>query len=158
VDTPPRRPGVYALLVRAEEDAAMAVGALGILALKTGYYVYLGSARGPGGLAARVGRHLSARKGVRWHIDYILAAPHVRVIAVVYAETREPECVLTKPLEARGFTHPRPGLGASDCTWGCISHFLACPAGSPAACLGELVSGFRDAGLEPRLLLVEAEP
>ncbi len=154
----PRRPGVYALLLRVDGEAVVTVGALGRLRLRRGFYVYIGSARGPGGLAARVGRHLSEEKRVRWHIDYILAAPAVRVEAVVYAESRGPECVLTRSLEERGFTHPAKRLGASDCKAGCKSHFLACPAASPSVCLKNVESAFRDAGLEPHVLLVDAEP
>lgn len=43
--------------------------------LPAGDYLYVGSALGPGGLAARVGRHLAAEKALHWDIDFLLAGP-----------------------------------------------------------------------------------
>jgi len=44
--------------------------------LPSGNYLYVGSAFGPGGLASRIGRHLSSGAKVRhWDIDFLLASP-----------------------------------------------------------------------------------
>ncbi|MFO8145391.1 MAG: DUF123 domain-containing protein, partial [Candidatus Syntrophosphaera sp.] len=42
----------------------------------------VGSARGPGGLAARIARHQREPKPRHWHIDYLRA--HAELIAVWY--------------------------------------------------------------------------
>jgi Uri superfamily endonuclease len=55
----------------AESPFSLRVGKLGILNGRSGYYVYIGSAFGPGGLQARVRRHLKAVSCLHWHIDYV---------------------------------------------------------------------------------------
>jgi len=50
-------PGTYLLLLRLEEDREIEIGRLGSLFFPRGYYLYVGSAMGPGGLVARLARH-----------------------------------------------------------------------------------------------------
>lgn len=69
----PSLPGTYALVLRFSGRPETVVGRLGTLAAQPGFYVYVGSALGPGGLASRVGRHARAEKRCRWHIDYLAA-------------------------------------------------------------------------------------
>lgn len=119
----PRAPGTYVLVLRAVEPGAeVAIGALGTLRLEGGWYLYVGSAFGPGGLRARVGRHLSAGKTPHWHIDHLLPAVRVRA---VWLSTHE------RKLEARWIqalrdlpasTVPLRGFGAGDC--GCEGHLV----------------------------------
>ena len=54
----PARPGTYALLLSATRRQRITIGRLGALALQPGCYVYTGSARGPGGLRARLRHHV----------------------------------------------------------------------------------------------------
>jgi len=83
--------------------------------LPAGRYVYTGSAKRA--LEARIARHLRQDKTLRWHIDYLLAAPGVRVVGVV--RSRRTECAENRAV--RG-SIPAPGFGASDCRAGCGSH------------------------------------
>jgi len=53
----PRAPGVYALVIELCRDFSGYVGSLGRVTLARGIYVYVGSARGPGGLYSRIRRH-----------------------------------------------------------------------------------------------------
>ncbi len=39
--------------------------------IKPGYYIYVGSAFGPGGVHARVSRHCRSSKPKHWHIDFL---------------------------------------------------------------------------------------
>jgi len=48
------KPGTYALILSCASNARIQVGRLGTMRLQRGYYVYLGSALGPGGLRARI--------------------------------------------------------------------------------------------------------
>jgi len=64
-------PGSYALILRSTMRESIKVGCLGILDIKPGYYVYVGSAFGPGGVRARVLRHSRCNKARHWHIDYL---------------------------------------------------------------------------------------
>jgi Uri superfamily endonuclease len=52
------QPGIYALLLSSSGPALIEAGKLGILQLRLGFYVSMGSAHGPGGLLARLAHHL----------------------------------------------------------------------------------------------------
>ena len=134
----PRLPGTYALVLRLDRPLTLAAGRLAPAALSPSVYVYVGSARGPGGLRGRVGRHLRADKRAHWHIDALTAlAPVTRVWFVESGERRE--CLWAGALRALpGVTVPIAGFGASDCA--CDAHLLALPAGGMAAAWAALGS------------------
>ena len=72
LDGPLRRePGTYAVILRSRWNRTVQIGRWGVLNLRRGYYVYVGSALGPGGLSARVSRHCRGSKAKHWHIDYL---------------------------------------------------------------------------------------
>ena len=98
----------------------MLIGKLDILNMLPGIYVYVGSALGPGGLAARVERHALREKTLHWHIDYVRA--ETRLVAVWFARgTKQRECHWAKMLErVIGAKIPLEGFGSSDCR--CRSH------------------------------------
>lgn len=53
-----RQPGTYALVLASRGEKRIRIGGIGTLRLRTGFYVYVGSALGPGGLArAREASH-----------------------------------------------------------------------------------------------------
>ncbi len=66
--------GTYILVLRAERRTTITVGRLGRLAVKRGYYLYVGSALGPGGLGARIAHHAGSAARPHWHIDYLRRA------------------------------------------------------------------------------------
>ena len=105
----------YQLLIDLPQPLRCVVGRLGEFDLPAGRYVYTGSAMR--GLEARIARHLRPDKPLRWHVDYLLAGPGVRVVGVV--RSRRPECALNRTV--RG-SLPVPGFGASDCRAGCGAH------------------------------------
>ena len=51
--------------------------------LQPGYYVYLGSALGPGGLRARIAHHQKPSLRPHWHIDYLRA--HTRIHGIWFS-------------------------------------------------------------------------
>lgn len=63
--------GTYALILEGRSSRNIQIGRLGRLALKPGYYLYVGSAFGPGGLKARLAHHLKPAPKPHWHIDYL---------------------------------------------------------------------------------------
>lgn len=122
--TIPRLPGTYALVFHIQHPIALSVGRLGELRLRPGYYVYVGSARGPGGLAARVARHLKPKKSAHWHIDYLTnCIPPVAVLYATAAESRECTWVQRLMTQAGGFV-PLRGFGNGDCRNGCAAHLI----------------------------------
>ncbi|WP_237152129.1 GIY-YIG nuclease family protein [Oryzibacter oryziterrae] len=114
-------PGAYALLLRF--DAPLPVSLPGRLSavLAPGWYAYAGSARGPGGIAARVGRHLRAEKKPHWHVDRVTAvAGAMEALGFPGGE----ECAVVAGLLAAGeWSVAMPGFGSSDCRT-CASHLL----------------------------------
>jgi|UniRef100_A0A7C3SKY3 Uncharacterized conserved protein len=140
--------GVYALVLELTGKVQVKVRRRDA-ELAPGLYVYIGSAKGPGGLRARVERHARREKRVRWHVDQLTTAAS-RILVVVYALSDARECVLTPYLEQLGFSHPIPGFGSSDCGSGCASHLFQ--VGCDLATAVELVrEAFRRARLRPEV-------
>ncbi|WAI00115.1 GIY-YIG nuclease family protein [Methanogenium organophilum] len=114
--------GIYCLILYTE-GAIASVGALGEVVFPAGWYIYVGSALGPGGLA-RVARHIRLFHGdstspPRWHIDYLLTDNQFVLERVISAETTERlECTLAQRLGYDGVK----GFGCSDCR--CTTHLL----------------------------------
>ncbi|MFQ3621220.1 MAG: DNA/RNA nuclease SfsA [Spirochaetales bacterium] len=118
--------GSYLLSLYLKQKTELEIGALGRLQLKTGWYVYAGSAQR--GLSHRIARHLrKERKQFHWHIDYLSAVADKR-IAYPIASYRNLECSLAQDLKSLGGV-PIQGFGSSDC--GCYSHLYFFPAESP---------------------------
>ncbi len=118
----PAVPGGYLLLVRLATALPLEVPRLPPATLPAGWYVYAGSARGPGGIRARAGRHLRRGKRPHWHVDYLTeAAADLCVFAVPGGR----ECDLLRGLLARSaFDTALAGFGSSDCRL-CASHLLS---------------------------------
>lgn len=114
--------GTYVVWLRLEKPAEIPVGRLGIFRFPKGNFAYVGSAFGPGGLPARVGRHLSGTGRPRWHIDYLRR----RAVPLLAWTTSRPErlehewaAVLAK---MKGAALPVHGFGCSDCK--CPAHLI----------------------------------
>ncbi len=117
-------PGAYVLLIELGAPLALEVASLPRAVLPAGRYAYCGSAYGPGGLKARIGRHLRADKVLRWHVDRLTAAGRIVDVRAV-PDGRECD-LLDRLLEAPGASVPVPGFGSSDCRR-CPAHLLALP-------------------------------
>lgn len=112
--------GSYALLLQSAARREICVGRAGTLVLMPGFYVYVGSAFGPGGVAARTGHHLRVTSRPHWHIDY-LRRETVPVelwwsFDPLAREHHWAEVLQSSP----GTSMPLPGFGASDCN--CPAH------------------------------------
>lgn len=135
MDPPPRlnsAPGTYALVLRCDCMSVIRVGRLGPMRLQPGFYIYVGSALGPGGVRARLAHHLRIARRPHWHIDHL--RPHVRPVETWYSldpTRREHEWARAfSPM--RACTVPIEGFGSSDCA--CRSHlYHSGAAPSPAA-------------------------
>jgi Uri superfamily endonuclease len=118
----PPEGGTYVLWLRLPSARRIVVGGLGAVDFVRGWYAYTGSAQGPGGLAARVGRHIRGNGTLRWHIDFLrrVAAPMAVWCNVSHRrlEHRWAAALAAMP----GASLPVPGFGASDCR--CRSHLV----------------------------------
>lgn len=103
--------------------SAVTIGRLGEHVFQPGVVAYVGSARGPGGLRARIGRHLRADKKPHWHIDALTV--RVPVVAIWLARAPESlECMWAQRLAGLPDSSvPVRGFGASDCD--CQAHLFA---------------------------------
>ncbi len=115
----------YQLFIEISDPITIQIGRLGKFTFPAGSYVYSGSAKKR--LEARINRHLRKDKKTRWHIDYILNHPLVRIVRVERSEL--PECTLSQQTAGQIIV---PGFGSSDCRAGCGSHLKKLrPAHSP---------------------------
>lgn len=119
--TAPRAPGAYALLILLEAPLLAKAGARA-MELAPGRYIYCGSARGPGGIAARLARHMRKEKRRHWHVDQLTRAG---VSQGAWVFPGGCECEVYARLAA--LPAPFPGFGASDCPR-CESHLRLWPA------------------------------
>lgn len=113
--------GIYVLIIEAK--GRIKVGGLGKQAFN-GTYLYVGSARGPGGLSGRLAHHEAIAQGAnkpkRWHIDCLLALGDLQKI--FFAKTdRSMECALAQELAKRA-EPVIAGFGSSDCC--CKTHLF----------------------------------
>jgi Uri superfamily endonuclease len=124
----PAEPATYVLVLRLKRPADITIGKLGRFSFPAGWYAYVGSGRGPGGLSARISRHLQDAKALHWHIDYLRV--HARPVALWYRLGEENrECRWAQALSATGGAKaPAPRFGASDCRCPAhLYHFAAPP-------------------------------
>jgi Uri superfamily endonuclease len=117
--------GTYVLALWLDAPRTISIGRLGRFEFPPGWYLYVGSAHGPGGLQARLLRHwrrLASGKRAHWHVD------HLREYAVwggawaCYSGQRL-ECTWADALRRRSDASiVARGLGASDCR--CPAHLV----------------------------------
>lgn len=118
--------GTYALLLYNSSIKNITIGKLGKFRFNTGYYIYIGSAMGPGGIRSRVNRHIKRKKAKRWHIDFLRASAELIEIVCSYGTDRE-ECLWASGFHesVKYYSYPVKGFGSSDCK--CCSHLIYSP-------------------------------
>ncbi len=117
----PDAPGAYALILRLARETRLDIRTLSRPELPAGLYLYAGSAWGPGGIRARVARHLRKDKTKVWHIDRLT---EVATAEEVIAFPGGRECMIADFAVAHGARAPIHRFGASDCRT-CEAHLLA---------------------------------
>lgn len=117
----PTTKGIYVLIFQADTTATVTIGKLGQLQIQPGYYLYVGSAHGAGGIASRIKHHQRPRPmhNPRWHIDYLPAT-----LQAVWISETLPECECVAELLNRlpNTQRAMENFGASDCR--CGGHLL----------------------------------
>ena len=119
-----QQPGSYAVILENRKQATIDVGRRIQLAIEPGYYLYVGSAFGPGGLRARVGRHARPDKKRRWHIDFIRAHMDFQYAWCSYSPVNQEHC-WAGLLQTQMSYKALPGIGCSDCR--CETHLFYSP-------------------------------
>ena len=123
----PSGPGAYVLALALTRPLTVAVAGRPAGTLAPGIYLYAGSARGPGGIRARVERHLRPGKRRHWHIDQITHAA-AKMAALGWPEGDE--CMLMDTIRGLdGACVPIAGFGSSDCPR-CAAHLARLGGGA----------------------------
>ena len=127
ISSAPKASGVYVLIFKLEAPLEIQVGRLGRQTLPAGHVLYVGSAFGPGGLRARLARHLKSQKRKHWHIDALTSTISPAAYLCDASGSRL-ECQWAQHLaNLPGAVIPVPGFGSSDCRSGCAAHLIAFP-------------------------------
>lgn len=121
--------GTYVLALWLHAPRTISIGRLGRFEFPSGWYLYVGSAQGPGGLQARLSRHwrrFVSGKRAHWHVD------HLREHAVwggawACSSGQRLECTWAEALRRRpDASIVACGYGASDCH--CPAHLVRVPS------------------------------
>jgi len=114
--------GTYVLFIEVAKDATLEIGSLGGIKFNKGFYIYIGSAFGPGGLVKRVERHFRNEKKLFWHIDYLLNSSSIEIAAVAWTVKQQKlECLISQEIDKLSdLVTTINHFGSSDCK--CTGH------------------------------------
>jgi len=138
VDKVSSLPGAYVIAIELAAPMVVTICGRAAINLPAGRYLYCGSAKGPGGLKARLSRHFRRGKSVRWHIDQLTERGSV-IGSWIFPGGDE--CELVHRLSQLPI--PIPGFGSSDCAK-CRSHLLQWSNGKALPLLDAYVSARRE--------------
>ena len=113
--------GTYLLLLECNNKLELPIGKLGKIVTEPGYYLYVGSAFGPGGIQARVRHHQRIASRPHWHIDYLRTIAGLVDAWCVYGCRCEHEWAHSL-IQNDAATVPLKGFGSSDCD--CTTHLF----------------------------------
>lgn len=119
--------GTYILVLQLDRPAkGLRIGKLGVFDFDPGLYLYVGSAFGAGGLAARLAHHRRTEKPhPHWHIDYLRPAARLREAWTVGGPERFEYRWCRALAAVPALSIPVPGFGARDSR--CRSHLFYSP-------------------------------
>ena len=118
----PEGPGTYVILLHLARLRRIPVGALGRHEFQSGYYLYVGSAFGPGGLRARLRHHTRISGRPHWHVDYLRSRAEFVEAWYVHGKTcGEHELAALLP-RLPSVVPSLPHFGSSDCR--CRTHLF----------------------------------
>jgi Uri superfamily endonuclease len=117
-DEAPSLPGAYAMAIEFADTVVVMLSGRPPIALPAGRYLYCGFAKGPGGLKARLSRHMRRGKSVRWHVDQLTEQG---LVIGNWVFPGGDECGLVQMCSH--LPMPIAGFGSSDCAT-CRSHLL----------------------------------
>ena len=121
MNKPESTPGTYLLLLECNQAKRLKVGRLGDMTMAKGFYLYTGSAFGPGGIHARIRHHSRIAGRPHWHIDYLRAVTRFAAAWCCYHARLEHQWAqLLK--DHQGMEAPLKGFGSSDCE--CATHLF----------------------------------
>jgi Uri superfamily endonuclease len=106
--------GTYVLLLHLPADETITVGRLGTFDFPAGWYTYIGSAFGSGGLLGRIKYHLQPVEKPHWHIDYLRQKAILKEIWLSPDSQRREQEWVDLMIAIPGAVALVEGFGASD--------------------------------------------
>lgn len=122
----PSLPGTYVLILECIAPQQVQVGALGNLPLQPGWYLYVGSAFGPGGLKGRLAHHLTGNRPQHWHVDALKPVTFTKAVWFTDDSRHLEHNWASACLAMPGIMIPMKGFGSSDCR--CPAHLFRATA------------------------------
>jgi Uri superfamily endonuclease len=110
----PDEKGTYVLIASVPQMKRIKIGQLGQFEIVPGFYAYVGSAFGAGGLCARIGHHLESTAAPHWHIDYLLQVAQPVEVWYTTADQKLEHYWADLLESAAQFRIPIPRFGSSD--------------------------------------------
>lgn len=131
-----REGGIYVLILRLPRPVSLSVGRLGSFEFPAGWYAYVGSAYGAGGLRARIAYHLRPPVHRHWHLDYLRAEAYPVEVWYKLGGHKTEECIWARAtMGLPTASVPVPGFGSSDCRCRAhLFHFTELPNLASLAC------------------------
>lgn len=119
----PTQKGTYILHMHLPTHAHLVIGRLGAYDFAEGWYLYVGSAFGTGGLRGRLKHHLAPVTRPHWHVDYLRQVAPVYVVWCLASETIYEHAWAQVLRNMDGGHVPVSRFGASDCR--CETHLVS---------------------------------
>src|SRR6266851_1167960 len=110
----PKAKGTYVLIASVAQMKRLEIGRLGAYDIVPGFYAYVGSAFGAGGLGARLAHHLESTAPPHWHVDYLLGVAEPVEVWYTTANQRLEHHWAELLEKAPHFRVPIPRFGSSD--------------------------------------------
>jgi Uri superfamily endonuclease len=121
------------------------VGRLGHFRFAAGYYLYIGSAFGSGGLRARLAYHQQRTKPhPHWHVDYLREHSHLVETWSIASSIRLERVLASALAAAPELTVPVPRFGAGDAP--SSSHLFYSPRRPPTRALTSAIMAGAESG------------
>ncbi len=149
-------PGIYILVINVSKRICLDIESLNRPCIDSGLYGYVGSARGPGGIRARLEHHLRRdKKRLWWHIDYLTTKQEVVPLLTIYVNTLDDvERIFAETLIDIGCWQVAvPRFGSTDKKT--PSHLLKCVC-SETQCIEHVLKSFELLGLQPAILQISS--
>ena len=112
-------PGSYALILCAFVHGSVRIGRIGYLTVIPGFYVYVGSAFGSGGVCARIAHHARITRRPHWHIDYLRRSTTLEESWYTNDPCSREHQWTDVFRHSPGASEPLDGFGSSDCRCRC---------------------------------------
>ena len=125
-----KRKGTYILILRLATSTHLQIGRLGAFDFLAGWYAYVGSAFGAGGLRGRLKHHLSPVRRPHWHIDYLRQHAPCKEVWYLASETVHEHTWASALQSIPEASLPALHFGASDCH--CKTHLIYFPDCPPS--------------------------